>query len=186
MFLHRACFFLSCTLYAASPGPQFTADNQLIRPDDYREWVFLSAGLGMSYGPAAPNSGSPAFDNVFVHPDAYRAFLATGKWPDGTIFALEIRKSASEGSINRGGHFQTDLVAVEFEARDEARFPQKWAFFGFRAENGSLPKTAKAQPANSTCNACHSANGAVDNTFVQFYPSLIDVARRKGTLQPSR
>ena len=174
---------LAASLAAAPPAAQFTADNQLVRPDDYREWVFLSAGLGMSYSAAAPNSGPPAFDNVFVHPDAYRAFLATGKWPEGTIFALEIRRSASEGSINKGGRFQTEVAAVEFEVKDSARFPQKWAFFPFRAENGTLLKTAKAQPANSTCNACHSTNGAVDNTFVQFYPTLIEVAKQKGTFK---
>ena len=39
-------------------------------PTDYREWVFLSSGLGMTYGPAGPAdaSGNPRFDNVFVTP----------------------------------------------------------------------------------------------------------------------
>jgi hypothetical protein len=31
-------------------GPQFTKDNELVRPDHYREWIWLSSGLGMSYG----------------------------------------------------------------------------------------------------------------------------------------
>jgi hypothetical protein len=34
-------------------APQFTSDGQLVLPKDYREWVYLSSGLGMTYGPAA-------------------------------------------------------------------------------------------------------------------------------------
>ncbi|HET8549686.1 MAG TPA: cytochrome P460 family protein, partial [Bryobacteraceae bacterium] len=165
---------------AAGAGPEYTAEGELVRPADYREWVFVSAGLGMTYGPAAAAAGSasPLFDNVFVAPAAYRAFLETGKWPDKTMFVLEIRRSASEGSINRGGHFQSELVAVEVEVKDEARFPEKWAFFGF---NGAA-QTAKQFP-KARCLACHSTNGAVDNTFVQFYPTLIDVAKAKRTFR---
>jgi hypothetical protein len=133
----------------------------------------------MTYGPAAAaNSSSPLFDNVFVHPDAYKAFVDTGKWPDKTMFVLEVRRAASEGSINRGGHFQSELVAVEVEVKDESRFPEKWAFFGF----GNSANAGKQFP-KARCLACHSTNGAVDNTFVQFYPTLIDVAKAKGTLK---
>ena len=31
----------------------------------------------------------------------------------------------------------------------------------------------------------HAQNGAVDNTFVQFYPTLMEVARRMGTVRPT-
>ena len=61
--------------------PQYTSDGQLRMPENYREWIFLSSGLGMSYsGGAAP--ANPNFDNVFVTPQAYKAFMATGTWPD--------------------------------------------------------------------------------------------------------
>ena len=86
--------------------PRFTGDGQLMRPDNYREWIYLSSGLGMTYGPidsaAAPSA--ERFDNVFVTPLAYKAFLQTGAWPDKTMFALEVRYSATKGSINNGGH----------------------------------------------------------------------------------
>jgi hypothetical protein len=76
-------------------GPQFNG-NALIRPADYREWIFLSAGLGMSYRPPAEGA-TPAFDNVFVNPSAYRSFLKTGTWPDGTVLVLEIRNAQDRG-----------------------------------------------------------------------------------------
>jgi YHS domain-containing protein len=161
-------------------APQFTADGQLVRPNDYRDWVYLRSGLGMVYGPAAEGASdaAPRFDNVFVNPTAYKAFMATGKWPDKTIFVLEVRASASKASINNGGRFQSSLVAIEAEVKDEKRYPGKWAFFGF----GVSASPARMLPTTAQCYSCHSTNGAVDNTFVQFYPTLLEVARSKGTL----
>jgi len=98
---------------------------------------------------------------------------------NGTVFILEIRASASEGSINKAGHFQSDVTGIEVEVKDTARFPNKWAFFGF----GTNAQTARPTPDNAGCQACHSQNGAVDNTFVQFYPTLIPVAKAKGTFR---
>jgi hypothetical protein len=63
----------------------------------------------MSYG-----AGKDPFTNVFAEPSAYRKFVETGKWPEKSIFALELRKPATEGSINKGGQYQTDFIAVEF------------------------------------------------------------------------
>ena len=39
--------------------------------------------------------------------------------------------------------------------------------------------------ATSACNECPSRNAAVENTFVQFYPALLQTAAGKGTLNPS-
>jgi hypothetical protein len=160
-------------------APRFGADNELMKPENYREWVYLSSGLGMSYGSAAASNPNPAFDNVFVAPSAYRSFLQTGKWPDKTMFVLEVRASGSEASINKGGRFQTQVVGLEIEVKDESRFPGKWAFYDF----GRGVTSAKPLPSTASCYSCHAQNGAVDNTFVQFYPTLADVAKQKGTFK---
>lgn len=160
-------------------GPLLQADNQLAFPADYREWVFLSAGLGMNYGPNAPAAGQPqSFTNVYVNPSSYRAFMKTGAWPDRTLFVLEIRGSASEGSINRSGHYQTDLRAIEANVKD-ARLPGGWGFYNF----GRNTSPVAPLPQSATCYACHRDNTAVEHTFVQFYPALMDVARRMGTVK---
>jgi len=172
---------MALTLFAQTTDePRYTADGQLMRPDNYREWIFLSSGLGMTYNAAATSTpANPNFDNVFVKPSAYKAFMETGTWPDKTMFVLEVRSSTSKGSINNGGHYQDQITAVEVEVKDEKRFPNKWAFFGFQA--GAA--TARPFPDNAGCLACHSKNGAVDNTFVQFYPTLAPVAKAKGTFK---
>ncbi len=170
------------TLRAQSAEPHFANDGQLIRPGNYREWVFLSSGLGMTYGnpseTAANALQSPHFDNVFVTAQAYKSFLRTGMWPDKTMLALEVRSSASKGSINKGGHYQADVVRVEFHVKDQSRFTNGWEFFSFDAPS---VRTAKPVAASAGCQACHAKNGAVDNTFVQFYPTLIPAAKAKGT-----
>jgi cytochrome P460 len=171
-------FILTCAaVLLAADGPQFTSDGQLMLPRNYREWVFVTSGLGMTYGsPEAAHSQEPRFDNVFVSRAAYQAFLETGKWPDKTMFVLEVRSSQSKASINKDGRFQGDLVAVEVEVKSGG----KWAFYGFGSGSGP----AKQIPATATCYSCHAQHGAVDNTFVQFYPTLLSVARAKGTLKP--
>src|ERR1700675_2902281 len=47
-----------------APKPQYDQKGQLIRPADYREWMFLSAGYGMNYSPGP--DGHEMFTNVFV------------------------------------------------------------------------------------------------------------------------
>jgi hypothetical protein len=174
-------FLLSGQAPSASDGPRFTSGNRLLRPDNYREWVWLSSGLGMSYGPHASDTAEqdPPFDNVFVTRAAYRSFLENGQWPDKTMFVLELRRSVSKGSINQSGHFQTALMGVEAEVKDESRFPGKWAFFDF---SGSAKSTVPIRR-SATCYSCHARNGAVDNTFVQFYPTLLEIAKQMGTLK---
>ena len=61
---------------ASDSGPVYTSDGKLKFPESYREWVFLSSGLDMSYSDRGP--GHSMFDNVFVEPSAYREFMRTG------------------------------------------------------------------------------------------------------------
>jgi hypothetical protein len=131
----------------------------------------------MTYGsPETASAQEPRFDNVFVTRTAYRSFLATGTWPDKTMFVLEVRSSESKASINKGGRSQSDLLAIEAEVKNGG----KWTFYGF-GRDGAVGKPI---PATATCYSCHGQHGAVDNTFVQFYPTLLTVAREKGTLKP--
>jgi hypothetical protein len=162
--------------------PTYTTAGELIRTEAYREWVYLSSGLGMVYGPAAEAAVGrpPMFTNVFVNPASYREFMKTGKWPDETMFVLEIRASV-KGALGGAGQFQTDIVAVEAAVKDRRRFPDTWAYFNF----GRQGDRAAALPASASCYSCHKANAAVEQTFVQFYPTLMEVAQRFGTVNSS-
>src|SRR6202140_2023127 len=157
--------------------PQDNRDNQILPPADYREWIFLSSGLGMSYS-AQP--GHEMFTNVFVPQWAYREFMKSGKWPDKTMFVVEDRGSTSKGSINKAEHYQTDSMGIGVEVKDESRFPDKWAYFNFDEDT----KSASANP-KAGCWSCHEDHAAVEHVFVQFYPTLKPVAKRFGTYRES-
>ena len=165
---------------AADAGPAYTADGMLQLPAKYREWVFLSSGLDMSYSEGPSSMGHSMFDNVFVEPSAYRECERTGTWPDGTQLVLESRVASEKGSINKKGKFQTgEIVGMEIHVKDVKRFQGGWAFFAFR-DTGP----AKMIPMSADCYSCHQQHGAVDTTFVQFYPTLLKIATLKGTLSP--
>jgi hypothetical protein len=163
------------------PSPQFTADGKLVRPEGYRRWVYVSSGYGMSYSQKASDS-MQMFTNVFVLPASYDYYLAHGTWPDKTMFVLELYGSTSQGSINKHGQYQSDFMGLDVEVKDEKRFADKWAYFGFDAGEKSAAATT---PSKNQCWNCHEANAAVEHSFVQFYPELLKVAREKGTIKPA-
>jgi len=158
---------------AGSGKPQYTSDKQLLRPENYREWIYLSSGLGMNYSPVS--SDHKMFTNVFVPQWAYSEFVKSGKWPDKTVFVVEERGSETRGSINKAGQFQSDLMGIGVEVKD-ASFPDKWVYFNFDQDS----KSAQANP-KSACWQCHEDHAAVEHSFVQFYPTLKPVAKKFGT-----
>jgi hypothetical protein len=159
--------------------PQFSKDGKLVRPEGYRRWVYVSSGFGMSYNQSA--SGAQSFTNVFVAPAAYDYFTANGKWPDKTMFVLEIYGSTSRGSINKHGSYQQDFEGLDVEVKDEGRFADKWAYFNF---NGMEKAASAMTPSKNECWRCHDQNAAVEHSFVQFYPELLKIAHAKGTIKP--
>lgn len=178
-FVLFSCFagVLTCAGAVAQQLP-YQGQNRLAVPSDYREWVFLTSSLDLNYSDGTQNPS--VLDNVFVNPDAYRAFVRTGAWPDKTIIVKENRIAASAGTISKSGKFQTQVVNMEIHVKDEARFIGKWAFF--ISSDGKAPGVLVPMTVN--CYSCHSEHGAVDTTFVQFYPTLLEIAKSKNTLSP--
>jgi hypothetical protein len=165
---------------APGNGPEFTKGGELKLPQGYREWIYLTSGFDMSYNPAMQMGHQHMFDNVFVNPEAYKAFVNTGTWPDKTTLVLEGRAAQGKGSINESGNFQAGVMDLELHVKDETHFPGKWAFFAFGGQ-----KTAKAIPTSADCYTCHAQHAAMDTTFVQFYPTLLPIAKEKRTLSAS-
>jgi hypothetical protein len=185
MILSVPLVFLSLTPSAgdaAGPNqtPEYDSGGHLQLPQNYREWVYLSSGFDMSYNPSMQMGDQHVFDNVFVNPGSYQAFVKTGTWPDQTMLVLEVREARAKGSINQKGNYQVTVQGIEVHVKDEARFPGKWAFFDF---NGG--KSGSLFPPTADCYSCHAAHAAVDTTFVQFYPTLLPIATVKGTLSPA-
>lgn len=155
-----------------------TAPATMPIPADYREWIFLTSGLDMTYTqPGAVGLTAEhhsVFDNVFVNPAAYRTFVKTGVWPDNTTFVLENRAGEGDISINKAGKTQgQEITGLEIHAKLHG----EWAFYVRSKDGGErlIPKPA-------SCYTCHEEHAAVDTTFVQFYPTLLPLAREKHLL----
>jgi hypothetical protein len=154
--------------------PVYTSDGKLALPANYRDWVFLTSGFGMNY--ANGNGNNPMFTNVYVTPEAYKGFKTSGKWPDKSMFIVEIYSPAGHGSINKSGHYQDTFHGLDVEVKDSSR-PKEWSYYAFS------PGETAGEPQAAGCNTCHSEHAAVENTFVQFYPTLLDFALEKGLVK---
>ena len=160
---------------ASNNQPTYTADGKLVLPANYRNWTFLTSGFGMNYSSGV--SAHPMFTNVYVSPEACQGFKNTGKWPDKSMFIVEIYSPASHGSINKGGHYQDAFRGLDVEVKDSSR-EQEWSYYNFS------PGQASGDVDGPGCSSCHSRNGAVEHTFVQFYPTLLDFAIEKNLIKP--
>src|SRR5690606_23905410 len=163
-------------------GPQYDAMGSLLYPTDYRKWVYVSTGRGMSYA-ETPEDAPVVFDNTFVNRSSYEAFASTGTWPDGTMFVLEIRGVSGDNALLTAGEYQTDLYALEASVKDSTRYADTWAYFRFGTISDGFFPLAEPQP-NEFCFKCHVDHAWVDNTFVQFYPVLRELAAPHGVLPP--
>jgi hypothetical protein len=168
----RSCIFGGIALLLGgaalaqeATSPAYTPDGKMLRPQDYRSWVFLSSGFDMSYADAEVKAHE--FNNVFVNREAYEAFQRTGAWPDKTQLVLETRLGSGDDPVLKHGQFQAGLpTGMEIHVKDDSK--GGWAFYAFGRDRPS----AAMIPKNASCYSCHADNARFDTTFTQFYPGL--------------
>lgn len=148
----------------------FNKSGLLLMPKNYREWIFI----GSPVTPKDMNDGNPAFPefhNVYIDPVSWAHWKKTGQFRDGTIIVKELVSVGAKQSASGNGYFQGEFLGIAATVKDSKRFaerPNYWAYFGFE---GYQSKSAEPQP-DESCNACHQANAAEDNVFIQHYPVL--------------
>jgi hypothetical protein len=129
-------------------------------------WILVGASLGQGYSDATED-GPGMFHRVYLETTAYDHYLRTGRFPEGTMLALAIRRPTSRVPPSRAGWTEGEFAALELAVKDSARFRGGWAYFDF----GRDAPTATALPPER-CARCHARHAARDNVFVQFYPQL--------------
>ncbi|TVT58013.1 MAG: chain A cytochrome P460 [Sedimenticola thiotaurini] len=157
----------------------FNGKGELMRPEGFRQWVFLGAPLtpnGLNNGSA----GFPEFHHVYVNPDAFAVYERTGVFPDGTVIAKELvllkhgkYKDGSYDAPSGRGYFADKPNGMDVMVKDSKRFKatNNWGFFNFGHHAPPYSEASAAAPAAS-CAACHTANAEKDMMFTQFYPIL--------------
>lgn len=160
-------------------GPKWTASGELELPVGYHDWVFLGAPIT----PNGLNGGKapfPEYHNVYVQPDALRAYRKSGEWPEGTIMLKELRLSEAgtnpDGSAvepSGRGYFPAARNGIDISVRDSKRFKDTngWGFFNFGHHAPPYEKTSTAAP-KEACAGCHIAN-ATNMVFSKFYEPIL-------------
>ena len=161
-------------------GPKWTADGKLRLPEGYHEWVYLGSPLT----PNALNGGEapfPEYHNVYVQPQAFRAYKETGEWPEGTIMFKELQLvrngDSADGSsveVSGRGYFPGARNGVDISVKDTKRFDdtEGWGFFTFGHHAPPYPTVAEEMPVDA-CAGCHIAN-ATNMVFSKFYKPILD------------
>ena len=159
----------------------FEGKDTLLRPEAYRDWTLVSqsappsrSGFGGIGSPTATRSHS-----VYINPSAYREYIRTGTFPDGTLMVWE-SGAREEGKPDRS-HMESAVLLAS--VKDSTRFDEDWGFFDFTGREGKVMAKAKALPDSRGCRVCHQEDAKTDHVFTQFYP-VLHAAQRSG--QPSR
>lgn len=166
---------------AAQPGEE----GRLSRPDTER-WVFL--GTTVDHG-VVPEDGSRKFSaddpgHILItqmEPGAYDYFRKNRRYADGTTFATSIYKPHEKPEPAMDGVVQGNLAVLFVHKLERKERDVQHAFYVFRNGEG----TAKRIPGGNECVACHTNNGDLDGTYVQFYPVLRDLLQAE-QVQPGR
>ena len=163
---------------ASSPVmPQYDADKNLRLPPDYRQWILVGQSLGLSYSEGG-GGGHQMFNTTLMEPSAYRHFVETGQFREGTMLALILQAIGTNALPARQGQFATDVHVIEMAVKDKGRVPEGWAYYQFGGPMaGGYRSTATPQPKTS-CYNCHVEHAARDNVFMQFYGLLNEAAPR--------
>lgn len=157
--------------------PRYDTNRNLVLPDDYRRWVLVGSALGLSY--AEGGQDHQMFNTTLMEPGAYRHFVETGTFREGTMFVLIGQGVGSNATPARQGQFATDVHTVEMAVKDSTRLPESWAYYTFGGPmTGGYRPTAASQP-QSGCFTCHAEHAARDNVFLQFYGLLNEAAPKK-------
>jgi hypothetical protein len=170
VFAHAA-LLVSAPAAPAKRAAQFEGKDTLLRPDGYREWVFVGSSLGLRYEEGKKQPEQLEYKNVYIDPAAYRAYQLTGAFPEGTVLVLETAAGEEKKEPGLRGSYQKQFNGLSAAVKDKDRFPDGWAYFSF--SDGPGKTKPRARPAKkAACYDCHRQKGAEDNVFTQFYPVL--------------
>lgn len=161
----------------------FDDNNNLLRPKDYRSWIFM----GTSSTPKSedPNVIFPDFQNVYIDPVSFAYWKKHGEWREGTIIVKELLRQGDTVSSVGHGFFQGAHFEVAAQVKDSKRFPKMhngWNYFGF-ADFKLLRLNETSMPLGAQCASCHNSTAIDGDVFYQYYP-VIQAAKGYGDGNP--
>ena len=159
--------------------PRYDATRNLLLPNDYRQWVLAGSSLGLSYSDPGRDAPHQMFNTTVIEPSAYRHFVRTGTFREGTMLALISQGIGTNATPARQGQFATDVHAIEMAVKDSKRVPEGWAYYVFGGPMGGGYRTSASPQPKANCYNCHETHAAQDKVFTQFYGLLNEAAPKK-------
>ena len=103
-------------------GPKFDGNQQLVRPEGYREWVYVGTPLT----PHDMNDGAapfPEFHSVYIDRGSWAHYKTTGEFREGTTLVKELVSVGSKQAVSGTGYFMGDFIGLEatLAPRSESR-----------------------------------------------------------------
>lgn len=151
--------------------PKFNAAGEMIRPEGWRDWMFIGTPLTPnSLNP--PEAPFPEFHNVYIDPVSWAHYQKTGEFRDGTVIAKELVLVGATKAVSGNGFFMGEFAGFEISYKSTEHFPDEpgnWAYFSFGHQPEPYNETAAKQPVEA-CASCHSSSAAQDLVFTQYYP----------------
>jgi hypothetical protein len=173
---------------AEMPRPEYDQTGALLQPVGFEKWVVVgtSVGLGYSDGEKTDPNNPGQFHNVYLQPQAFDHYVATGEFPEQTVFIVTNNPSQStkrkgDHTVLRQGFFAAPTAGLEVSVKDTSRFADGWGYYIFHDKTNNPPakvRTAEQAFARKECYDCHAEHGAVDHVFTQFY-SVLTAAREQ-------
>jgi hypothetical protein len=157
---------------AQAEEARFSNANELIKPDNYREWMYIGTAL-TPHDKNAGEASFPEFHNVYMNRPAWKDWQKGGEFADGTILVKELLSVGETEATSGKGYFQGEFSTVAVMVKDKKRFaakPGNWGFFIF---GGDSPAGAQgAAFDDASCAQCHINHAQKDMVFTQYYPVL--------------
>ena len=159
---------------------QFKTDGTVILPVNYHQWVHVGTFIKESGINIFDNSTitAPLIGNTYIEPSAYRYYMATGKWADGSQIVKEFTEALTGYNCDNknthicktaigSGIYQNNYAGFGYMVKDKTRYPDEagnWAFFTSGHLKPPYPETARLKDKGS-CSACHITH-ASDQDYV--------------------
>jgi len=160
----------------------FNENGEAALPKGYRSWVHAyTAWESITVTPLDNTvTKTPEFHSVYVEPSAYRAFMKTGTWPEGSLMIKEFSITSIDPKncdgppayvCNLGGskvifaHGQTGLSLM---LKDSKRYPGEpggWSYFSFGHQAPPYEQFSPAR-ARAQCAQCHIDNVGPKHDYV--------------------
>jgi hypothetical protein len=168
----------------APPSVQlvFNEEGQAALPKGYRSWVHAYTSWESITTTILDGTvtETPEFHSVYVEPNAYRTFMRTGNWPEGTLMVKEFSTTSIDPDNCDGPPtypcklgtatviFPQERTGIGVMLKDSGRFPGEpggWAYFSYGHQ---APPYQAYSPARDReqCAQCHIDNVGPKNDYV--------------------